>query len=171
MPVHKTESATWWDYHELTFWVWACLRNANIYLKIADNAFNEGYVEQLREIELAKYHFIAAMGVLIRVLQRAQHLFPSIQPAYSKATHLISEGKHLRDMIEHAYGKDGYLAGGGKYPSRFMRCRGDMVADATSTIVTDDGHWLGNRLNVETIVREVEAIKSIADQIVPPRDD
>ncbi len=42
------------------------------------------------------------------------------------------------------------------------------IADATSTIVDKNGHWLGGRLNVERVVVEVRSIAAAAAQIPAP---
>lgn len=184
----QPQDATWWDHYELTFWLWATLNNADHYLALSAKAqaasktiFNSdisqwgGHSAKLddlnRQTTLAAYHFVAAMGVLLRVLKRSQHLFPSIQPPYSRANHLLKEGKETRDMIEHAYGKDGYLAGGGRHRDKFVRQEANIVADATSTVIKDDGHWLGNRLCVEKVVDELRAIHQEAAKLEAPDDD
>ena len=184
----KPEDATWWDHHELTFWLWAFMRNASAYLQVSEAAQQahakifkndmsrwqdlKDHAQRLdHETMLAAYHFVTSMGVLIRVLKRAQRLFPAIQPPYSRARHLLKEGKEIRDMIEHAYGKDGYLAGGGRHRDKFVRRVAGVAADATSTIIKDDGHWLGNRLCVERTVEEVRAIREVANTIDPPEPD
>jgi len=184
----QSQSATWWDHHELTFWLWATLKNADHYLSLSvkytqtsESMFDKNMeqwkdaraeLEDLsRQTSLAAYHFVTAMGVLIRVLKRSQHLFPSIQPPYSRANHLLKEGKEIRDMIEHAYGKDGYLAGGGRQKDKFVRQEAGIAADATSTIIKDDGHWLGNRLCVEKVITELRAINEEAMKLEAPQDD
>lgn len=190
----QPEDATWWDHHELTFWLWSFMRNADAYLTASEAAWSsfgdifsskrgdaplgvekkqarKVRTENLRNEErLAAYHFVTTMGVLIRVLKRSQHLFPKLQPPYSRATHLLDEGKEIRDMLEHAFGKDGYLAGGGKHPGKFFREEAGIAADATSTVIKDGGHWLGNRLCVERVIQEVRAIKDVADTIDPPQE-
>lgn len=184
----QSQDATWWDHHELTFWLWATLNNSDRYLSLSAESqaateamFNKDMAQWSddraslddlnRQTTLAAYHFVTAMGVLIRVLKRSQHLFPSIQPPYSRANHLLKEGKEIRDMIEHAYGKDGYLAGGGKHKDKFVRQEAGIAADATSTIIKDDGHWLGNRLCVEKVVDEIRAIHDEATKLEAPQDD
>jgi len=184
----QSQSATWWDHHELTFWLWATLKNADHYLllsaksqetlasmfdkNMAQSNDARAAIEDLsRQTTLAAYHFVTAMGVLIRVLKRSQHLFPSIQPPYSRANHLLNEGKEIRDMIEHAYGKDGYLAGGGRQKDKFVRQEAGIAADATSTIIKDDGHWLGNRLCVEKVITELRAIYEEAVKLEAPQGD
>lgn len=181
----QPEDATWSDHYQLTFWLWGFMRNAEIYLKSSNEAWealDEIFSDDMsnwqaakarsdalfRQTTLEAYHLVTSMGVLIRVLKRAQHLFPEIQPPFSRANHLLKEGKELRDMIEHAYGKDGYLAGGGRNRDKFVREEAGIAADATSTIVKDDGHWLGNRLCVERVIKEVQAIKEIADRLKAP---
>lgn len=184
----QSHSATWWDHHELTFWLWATLKNADHYLSLSmksqetvESMFDKNMerwsdaraeIEGLRkQTSLAAYHFVTAMGVLIRVLKRSQHLFPSIQPPYSRANHLLKEGKEIRDMIEHAYGKDGYLAGGGRHKDKFVRQDAGIAADATSTFINNDGHWLGNRLCVERVITELRAINEEAVKLEAPQDD
>ncbi len=184
----QRQNATWWDHHELTFWMWATLQNADDYLclsaksqetleamfseNMAESSGARAEIEQLKKQEtLAAYHFVTAMGVLLRVLKRSQHLFPSIQPPYSRANHLLKEGKEIRDMIEHAYGKDGYIAGGGRDKDKFFREGGGISADATSTIIKDDGHWLGNRLCVEKVITELHAINEEVVKLEAPEDD
>lgn len=182
------QAPTWRDHHELTFWLWAFMRNADVYLQasqVAQRASEEIFRhdtsrwqelgERARDLQnettLFAYHLVTSMGVLIRVLKRAQHLFPTIQPPYSRANHLLKEGKELRDMIEHAYGKDGYLAGNGKHKDKFVRQEAGVTADATSTIINNEGHWLGNRLCVEKVILEVREIKEAADKLAPPESD
>ncbi|WP_173509885.1 hypothetical protein [Sinorhizobium psoraleae] len=169
-------------WHELNFWLWAFMRNADAYLLSSaalDQEFSSEAVDWqasvrkheflMRESTLAAHHFVTSMGVLIRVLKLAQNLFPEVQPPFSRASHLLKEGKELRDMVEHAYGKGGYLTGGGHHPERFIREDAGIAADATSTIIKDGKHWLGNRLCVEHVIVEVQAIKAAADRIKPPR--
>jgi hypothetical protein len=125
-------------------------------------------------MELKKYHFVASLGKLLRLLGRAQHLFPAIQPACSRANHLLSEGKELRDMIEHS---DAYEAGRGKFQNKFVREAESLaalpgslpgVADATGTIVDQTGHWLGGRLNVERVLQEISSIREEALRLPAP---
>jgi hypothetical protein len=109
------------------------------------------------------------------LVKRSQESFPSIKPACDKARHLFAEGKLLRDMIEHA---DRYIEGKGRKQAGFVRevegvatdLPGDApgIADATSTIVDKNGHWLGGRLNVERVMIEVRAIAAAAAQILAP---
>lgn len=163
------------DYDELTYWLWATLRNAEEYLSYSAASYEASKqmfemdmaqwrsmrqkIDDLRKLEkLSAYHFISVMGVLIRVLNRSQKLFPTIQSSYNRARHLMTEGKEIRDMIEHAYGKDGYLHGGGRFKEKFVRSGDGYSADATSTITKDDGTWLGNRLCVEKAVIEIQEI-------------
>lgn len=165
----QTQSTTFWDHHELTFWLWATLKNADHYLSSSAKC-EEAPESILRsETALAAYHFVTAMGVLIRVLERSQHLFPSIQPPYSRANHLLKEGIELRGMIEHAYGKDGYHAGGGHHRDRFVRQEDGIAADATSTIIKNDGHWLGNRLCVEKVQAELLEINQEVMRLKAPQ--
>jgi hypothetical protein len=193
------QAATFMDHRYLNFWLWACLRDAEAYLaasaafrSIAGDlrgggraldvrAFHERRIAAQREMELAKDHFVTSLGSLLRYLKRSQDLFPSIKPACDQAQHLFTEGKLLRDMIEHA---DEYMEGKGRKQTGFVReaegvatdLPGDApgIADATSTIVDKNGHWLGGRLNVERVVVEVRAIVAAAAQIpapagIPPR--
>ena len=177
------------DHYELNFWLWACLNDAEAYLEASrilhstirgyrtldPRTFQEQRISAQHRMELEKYHFVTALGKLLRTLKRAQHLFPTIQPAYSKANHLINEGKLLRDMIEHA---DDYQQGGGNNPDKFVReavgvatdLPGDKpgTADATSTIIDKNGHWLGGRFNVERAIKEIRAIQDEANKIPPP---
>jgi hypothetical protein len=131
-----------------------------------------------QRIELEKYHFVTAVGSLLRNLKRSQELFPSIKPACDKAQHLFAEGKDLRDMIEHA---DAYVEGKGRKQEEFLREAEDVAtnlpgnapgsADATSTIIDDKGHWLGGRLNVEQVIAEVRVIEEEAKKIPAPSTD
>ena len=184
----QSQSATWRDHQELTFWLWATLENAYCYLSLSaksqealDSIFDRNVAKcndtsaKIKDLDrqkaLAAYHFVAAMGVLIRVLKRSQHLFPSLQPSYSRANHLLKEGQEIRNMIEHAYGEDGYLSGGGNHRDKFVRQKAGIAADATSTIIKDDGHWLGNRLCVEKVITELLAINEEAVKLEAPQDD
>jgi hypothetical protein len=131
-----------------------------------------------KRLELTKYHFVATMGSLLRQLTRAQSLFPELHNAWNAAEHLRKEGKELRDMIEHA---DDYMAGTGRKQGRFIRpaegvatsLPGDQpgIADATSMIIDENGHWLGGRLNVERALAEVKAILLEAEKITPPQPE
>jgi hypothetical protein len=186
------------DLRYLNFWLWACLHDGEAYLAasaalgsvIAEfgspakvgkatpdiQTFNKRRIAAQQQVELAKYHFVTAMGSLLRNLKRSQELFPSIKPACDKARHLFAEGKLLRDMIEHA---DRYIEGKGHKQASFVReaegvatdLPGDApgIADATSTIVDKNGHWLGGRLNVEWVIAEVRVIAEEAAQIPAPR--
>lgn len=182
------QDATWWDHHEMIYWLWATLHTADVFLKAAQEEraaseemfskpMNEwdsytGNSEQLRRHSgLSSHQFLNALGVLLRVLQRSQHLFPPVQPSYSRANHTIAEGKQLRDLVEHAYGKDGYLAGGGKMRDKFVKEEAGVAADAISLIVNEHGHWLGNRLCVERVIEEITAIQVEALKVAAPMDD
>lgn len=187
-PNPTPDDATWFDHQQLLFWLPACLRDAEVYLssssasKVAfDKIFSGGFEamdqhndehQKLSDQQtLDAYHFIVVTGNLLRLLKRAQHLFPAIQPSYSRAKHLLSEGKELRDMIEHSHGNDGYLAGGGNHPEKFVRDgapKPGITADATSTIIDENGHWLGGRLCVERVMKEVSEIYQEARKIPPP---
>jgi hypothetical protein len=182
------DDATWFDHQQLIFWLKACLIDATVFLKSSFNtreAFDKMYsggVETMREYKdeyqflyeketLDAYHFIVVTGNLLRVFERAQYLFPEIQPPYKKAEHLRTEAKHLRNMIEHAHGHNGYLIGKGNHPKEFVRDGAPIPgvsADALSTIINEQGHWLGGRLCVERILFEVSDILEIAQQIPAP---
>lgn len=184
-------SATWFEHQQLLFWLEACIKDAKTYLVSSQNAsiaFEKIFSNNLESVseykhvyeqcqdqnELDKYHFILVMGNLLRILKRAQHLFPIIQPAYSKAIHFLTEGKSLRDMIEHSHGNDGYLAGGGKNPEKYIRHNAPepgCSCDATSTIINRQGHWLGGRLCVEQILDEITTIYKVAINIPPPSNE
>jgi len=187
-PNPTPADATWLDHHQLNFWLWASLKDAATYLESShahlaavDKLFSDGLQSMAKfkddvyscrqQLCLDEYHFVVTMGNTLRMLKRAQHLFPSIQPAYSNAKHLLKEGKELRDMIEHAQGLDGYLAGGGRLKERFVRENAPIsgsTSDATATMIRDDGHWLGGRLCVEFAVDEFKAIQREAEKIPPP---
>jgi hypothetical protein len=189
------EGPTYMEHHYLNFWLWACLQDGEAYLSASAalrsvtaelrptagkpmpdiRTFNDRRIAAQQQMELAKYHFVTVVGSLLRNLNRSQELFPSIKPACDKAQHLFAEGKLLRDMIEHA---DEYIEGKGRKQADFVReaegvatnLPGDApgVADATSTIVDENGHWLGGRLNVERVLAEVRAIAAEAGQIPAP---
>lgn len=79
-------------------------------------------------------------------------------------------------MIEHA---EDYLEGKGRNQAAFVREAEGVaaaipgsspgIADATSTIVDENGHWLGGRLNVERVIAEVRLIAEEAAKIAVPR--
>lgn len=191
-PNPSPSDATWFDHQQLLFWLRACLRDGEVYLAssraseaVFEKMFSGGLEAMVQHKDeqqrcsdqqtLDAYHFVVVTGNLLRLLKRAQHLFPSIQPPYSRAKHLLEEGKELRDMIEHAHGNDGYLAGGGNHPEKFVRegaPKPGISADATSTIVDESGHWLGGRLCVERVMEEVSAIYEEAKKLpVPDESD
>jgi hypothetical protein len=137
--------------------------------------FFQERMEAQKRMDLEKYHFITTMGSLLRNLKRSERLFPSIQSAYRNAQHLLTEGKQLRDMVEHA---EEYLAGQGRNQSAFLREAEGVatnlpgsspgIADATSTIIDENGHWIGGRLNVERVIAEVRLIAEEAAKIPAP---
>lgn len=171
-----TRKRDWHSHDQLMYWIWACLESARAYL-LMSKEYHEILFErknpvsmELRtdyryKVDLAKYNFIMTLGSLCRNLKVAQHLFPEIQPAYSRAHHLIKEGNELRGMVEHS---DEYFSGRGKHKERWIRSDSPFVgssADPTSTIVNEEGHWLGGRLNVEKIILEVCFIQDAAKNI------
>ncbi|MCC7045185.1 MAG: hypothetical protein IT562_00600 [Alphaproteobacteria bacterium] len=127
-----------------------------------------------RELPLAKYHFVAVLGKMLRLLPRAAQLFPCIKPVWDAAIHIQAEGKDLRDMIEH---DEEYLAGSGWKQGKFLRSMEvpgiprtePGIADATAMIVTKDGHFLGARFHVEAALVELEKIAQAADNLPMPR--
>jgi hypothetical protein len=180
---------TYMDHYYLNFWLWACLHDAEAYLESSRRftsamrnspkdwvAFQKERSSLQYTMELNKYHFIMTMGSLTKNLQRLAALFPSVQPAYEAAEHLTKEGLYLRNMVEHA---DTNLQAASKGTPRggFVR-KSNLLpelpgssggsADATSTIIYNEGHWLGGRLNVEKIIEEVQLIYDAAQTIPPP---
>jgi hypothetical protein len=171
---------TWMDHHNLNFWLWACLHDAEAYIE-SSRQLNSitSHNERLsarKHLDLNQYHFAMAMGSLVKRLTRLAPLFPSIQPAFNVAEHLKKEGLYLRNMIEHAEtnleaAKKGKPRGGFVRKSNLLsNLPGDRhgTADATSTIIDNDGHWLGGRLNVERVISEVRPIYEAAQAIPPP---
>jgi hypothetical protein len=176
---------TWMDHYYLNFWLWACLHDAEAYLG-SSRQFNsvigsiphnpqEKSAAQNR-LELNKYHFVMTVASLVKHLNRLAPLFPGIQPAFDAAIHLKKEGLYLRNMIEHAE-KNQDAADKGTPRGGFVRksnLLSDLpgnspgTADATSTIIDNDGHWLGGRLNVERVVAEVRPIYDAAQAIPLP---
>jgi hypothetical protein len=188
MATLTAQDATWSDHNEMIFWLWAALKTGERFLHTSHELSSVqkamfaqpmekwgDHKAELNDIKsqstLESHQFLNALGVLLRVLQRSQHLFPTVQPPYSRANHTITEGKLLRDLVEHAYGKDGYLAGGGKMKDKFVKEEAGMAADAVSLIVKDDGHWLGNRLCVERSLEEIRAIQIEALKVPAPSID
>ena len=180
---------TWMDHHYLNFWLWACLHDAEAYLESSRQSISAmrspskdwaaSHNERLsaqRHLHLNQYHFVLTTGSLVKHLTRLAPLFPSIQSAFDAAEHLKKEALYLRNMIEHA---DTNLEAANKGTPRggFVRTSnllpdlpGDSrgSADATSTIIDQDGHWLGGRLNVERVIAEVRLIHEAAKAIPPP---
>jgi hypothetical protein len=178
------------DHYYLNFWLWACLNDAEAYLEasrqfisartcIASKDWAASREERLstqRRKDLNQYHFVMTMGSLVKHLTRLAPLFPSIQPAFDAAEHLQKEGLYLRNMIEHAdtnleAANKGTLRGGFVRKSNLLlefpgNSRGS--ADATSTIIDQNGHWLGGRLNLERVIAEVRPIYEAAQAIPPP---
>src|SRR5215510_13927797 len=107
MTSHQTP--TFMDHHYLNFWLWACLHDGEAYLAASGasrsshrdlgsggrtfdvRAFHEKRLAAQREMELAKYHFVASLGSLLHNLKRSQSLFPSIKTACEQAQHLLAE--------------------------------------------------------------------------------
>jgi len=172
---------TWMDHYDLNFWLWACLHDAEAYLESSRqlNSITTSYNERLstkRHLDLNQYHFAMTMGSLVKNLNRLAPLFPSIQPVLNAAEHLKKEGLYLRNMIEH---KEKNLEAANKGTPRggFIRKLNLLSnlpgnrqgsSDATSTIIDNDGHWLGGRLNVERVIAEVRPIYEVAQAIPPP---
>jgi hypothetical protein len=181
---------TYMDHYYLNFWLWACVHDAEAYLESSRRftsairnsprdwaTFQKERSALQRTTELNKYHFIMTMGSLAKNLERLAELFPSVQPAYEAAEHFRKEGLHLRNMVEHA---DTNLRAASKGTPRggFVRKSNLLpelpgssggLADATSTFINDEGHWLGGRLNVEKIIEEVQLIYNAAQVIPPPQ--
>jgi hypothetical protein len=187
------KSQLWMDHHYLNFWIWACLHDAEAYLessrehqaalaKFFESARNNSRLSRVEDLaarnlmELKKYHFVMTVGSLLRHLHHVVPKFPAIKPAFDAAQHLRKEGSGLRNMIEHA-DKNLQAAARGAPRGGFARrsgAAGDLpgnargIADATSTIVDKDGHWLGGRLNVERVVNELRGLLEAARAIPPP---
>jgi hypothetical protein len=178
------------DHYYLSFWLWVCLHDAEAYLESSRRftsarqdiskdwaAFQKERLSLQNNVELDKYHFVTTMGSLTKNLERSAALFPSVQFAYEAAEHLRKEGLYLRNMVEHV---DINLEAANKGTPRggFVR-KSNLLpelpgssggfADATATIINNDGHWLGGRLNVEQIIAEVGLIYQAAQAIPPPR--
>jgi hypothetical protein len=185
----ESPTPTFMDHYLLKFSLWAFITDAEGFLHASSNFSHvirvaimppqEGVQKRTDaqlHLNLAKYHFVSAMGSLLRHIRRTHSLFPSIQSAWERAIHLQKEGKDLRDMIEHA---DQYIAGDGRKQDKFIRegegiatnLPGDQPgqADATSLVIDNNGHWLGGRLNVERALSEVRAIWTEAEKIAPPQ--
>ena len=127
-------------------------------------------------MELSKYHFVMTMGSLFRHLHQVVPKFPAMKSRFEAAQHLRKEGLALRNMIEHA-DKNLQAAAKGTPRGGFARKSGaaaDLpgnahgIADATSTVVDNDGHWLGGRLNVERVVVELRDLLEAAKAVQPP---
>jgi hypothetical protein len=186
------------DHHDLNFWLWACLHDAETYLESSrqftssiiggpkdwatfDDERERLSAQRRRRLDLDKYHFAMTMGSLVKRLSRLATLFPSIQPPFNAAERLQKEGLTLRNMIEHEEtnleaakkSKKGTPRGGFVRTSNLLSTlpgNRQGSADATSTIIDNDGHWLGGRLNVERVIVEVRLIYEAAQAIPPPQD-
>jgi hypothetical protein len=181
---------TYMDHYYLNFWLWACLHDAEAYLE-SSRRFTSSIPNDpkdwatflqkerpalQRTTELNKYHFIMTMGSLEKNHPRLAELFQSVQPTYEAAEHFRKEGLYLRNMVEHG-DKNLQAANKGTPRGGFVRKSNLLpelpgssggLADATSTIINDEGHWLGGRLNVEKIIEEVRLIYNAAQAIPPP---
>jgi hypothetical protein len=180
---------TWMDWYELKLWLWAFLEDAYALLDASQkrHAINTSpptvparpWTERLTaaaRFDLNKYHFVMTMGTLVKTLTRVSPLFPSVQTLFEKAEHLRKEGTYLRNMIEHA-DKNVAAQKRGTPRGGFVR-KSDLLpeipgssggmADATSVLIDQQGHWLGGRFNVERAMVEVRAIHEAAATIPPP---
>lgn len=178
---------TYMDYDEIKHWSWACCSQAerllttnrkhqkefHLYMNtLTHEQQDRSKVDFLSSCSrLAAYDFISSLGVLLRILDRSRKLFPELKESIDNAQHIQMEGKDLRDMMEHAHDTKGYLRGGGRFQDRFIREKDGIAADATSIIITDEGHKLGNRLCVEIALDELTTIYEATKNISMPEND
>ena len=186
-------TAQWIDHYLLKFWTSAAIKDGREFLRLAHKMRTpspkgaptaEGVrrFDELRarhdDMELAKFHFLLLAGKAIRELKRLTPLFPTTEPLFAAAEHLLTEGKDIRDMNEHS---DQYQTGRGKKQSEFFReCRGiaeDLpgdqrgVADATSLNINNNGHWIVVRLEGERVITELATTLCVTEPIPAPRSD
>lgn len=179
---------TFMDHYYLNFWLWACLHDAETYLEVSRQfssimrdtkdwaASHNERLSAKRHLDLEQYHFVVTMGSMVKHITRLAPLFPSIQIAFDAAQHLREEGLYLRNMVEHTDRnleavRKGTPCGGFVRRSNLLpNLPGDSrgSSDATSTIIDQDGHWLGGRLNVERVIAEVRLIYEAAQAIPSP---
>jgi hypothetical protein len=183
-------SKDWMDHHYLNFWLWACLGEAEAYLQSARNfdiACQSHRTSQpfdpkrlaaqrfttKRIMDLNAYRFAMSLGSAVRYLNKLAPLFPTIQPLLEKAEHTRKEGLLLRNMVEHALTNLEAEAKGtprGGFTRKLSAISIGIglpglspgTADAISTLVDNNGHWLGGRLNVERVISELKPIYEAA---------
>lgn len=183
--MNSVKQPTYLDYYEITHWSWACCYQGERYLHESalsntafEKLFNEQSDEQTKQEvnlcqakqNLAAYDFMSALGILLKILPRTKNLFPQLEKVIANAQHIQKEGRYLRNMLEHAHDDGSYLRGGGHYPQDFIRHTEFFSADATSTVITEEGHLLGGRLLVERALSELYPIYEAAQKISPPKD-
>lgn|GEM_PF-5174154 len=173
---------TWWQWHQLNFWMWACLENGQRYLdahtemmrvvrsfpsgnSTSHTEWREAYILAQNNCNLAKYNFVLSVGKTIRILTRSKKMFPEICSVCDEAVHLFQEGPELRNMIEH---DEEYFEGNGRKQNEFVRQNDGGSADASSVIVTSEGHFLGGRFIVEKAIAELEVIYAVVASVPEP---
>jgi hypothetical protein len=124
-------------------------------------------MELRNSVELEKHHFMVTLSSAVHHLKRLLPLFPSIEPQYAAARHTFEEGQRLRNLICRADERQAKQAEARNSGASELTDSRPGEANATSTVVDHDGHWLGGRLCVEKVVAELRPLLD-AVKVIPP---
>jgi hypothetical protein len=150
---------------ELEFWLWGFLQDAEAYLATSERRRNlpfrsaeRGPLRQLQRLQ--EYHLLTCASQLSRHVDHVASLNPRVKAASLGAEHLLQEARWLRNMIEHL---EKYYAGKGDFQADFVKTgivMAGAAADASSTFIVDEAHWLGGRFHLERGIAEARVIEA-----------
>jgi len=113
------------------------------HFQVADKD-NMDHVTDLIKIE--EYNLIISLNKALEWLAKAKLYFPEVEVIIERINNYLPHIKEVRNMREHEID---YYKNKGHKQDFFVRPLGNSLSDATSTIVNEDGYFLGGRINVQ----------------------
>lgn len=109
--------------------------------------------ELLEEQRIEEYFFIIAVDKAGKWLKETSNLYPQFKAYSTEFDNKTPLAKEIRDMREHEID---YIKGKGWQQDKFISDvglnPGEIAADATSTIISENEYLIGGRLNVQQAV-------------------
>lgn len=155
----EDEGLRWFAAEQIRMWLWAVEdRGQRFMAAAAAPSTNEAPAKWARPV--LQDEFISDLGKLIRVLNEVRDLVPEANAILSQCALLSEKTRRFRGLVEHA---EEYHFGEGKFPDEWLFVSEDRIfsADASSLLVTDQGHLIGGRICVEEVLKDIVAAKAI----------
>lgn len=162
--MENDQSGVWFSVEVARQWVRAVVLQGERMLRASERMNDiksmDGFRNAKDVLSIEEHFFVIAVNRAVQWCLEAERNDEPLRGVSKPFRNAADKGKEVRDMREHDIE---YFRGGGKKRHRFeadVKISGSLTgrADASSTIVTDQGYLIGGRLNAQEVMDEAQKL-------------